>query len=335
MNYGRVARICLLPAILVLLAAAVLPGLADEDEKKIAGVMGRIVEEFNSGDYEGIYGMFNEIMQSRTKKEDAVAIFTKLSGAFGKIVKVSEAQMLNPLEATFVLTFERGIVDARLLLDSGDKVAGLNLAPRPPAAKVPERQTVQLRLPFEGTWLVLAGGDNPVQNEHVQGHPSQRYAYDFVAAGPDGKHFKTEGKTNADYYAFGRKVLAPADGVVVEIISGVRDNRPGVSNPFVHLGNMVVIKHATGEYSLLGHLKYASILVSRGASVKMGQQIALCGNSGAVKEPQLHYSVMNTNNPVEATGIKALFRRIKVIRDGQASVKTDFMPVKGDLVAHN
>ena len=36
----------------------------------------------------------------------------------------------------------------------------------------------------------------------------------MLGVGPDGKTHKGEGRRNEDYYAFGRKVLSPGDGVV-------------------------------------------------------------------------------------------------------------------------
>ena len=251
----------------------------------------------------------------------------------GKVTKVGPPQEVTVSEASFVLYFARDIMDARLALDSNDLVAGLQFKVRPPAAPVPNRQTTILRLPFEGAWVTLAGGETPAQNYHVSGHPSQRFAYDFAAQGTDGLRYKNLGKKNEDYYCFGRKVLAPAAGTVTDVISGVRDNNPGQTNPFVYMGNAVIIKHKTGEYSVLAHLKYGSIVVKPGLQVKAGQPIGLTGNSGLCNEPQLHYSLQNQADIVGATGIRALFGRIKVTRDGSAKTKTDYLPIKGDLVS--
>jgi len=322
----------LVPVILILLIPVALAVLAD-DATRFTAVMDQIVANLNSGNYEAIYGLFNEVMIGKTPKEKAVVAFAALTEKLGKVTKVGPAEAVTVTEARFVLTFERGIVDVQLALDSDDRLAGLALGVRPLAAKVPDRQSTPLRLPFEGTWLTLWGGETPSQNYHVSGHPGQRFAYDFVATGADGLHYKNQGKKNEDYYAFGRKVLAPGDGIVTDIISGVRDNQPGVPNPFISMGNAVIIQHQAGEYSLLAHLKFVSIVVARGQKVKAGQLIGLCGNSGSAGEPQLHYSLANSPILVEATGIKTLFRQVKVTAGGVTKVKTDYSPVKGDLVS--
>ena len=318
-------------ALAALIVSAAMPIMAD-DATRFKTAMDQIIANLNSANYEAIYGMFNEVMAGKTPKEKAVGTFSTLVEKLGKVIKVSAPEVVTVDEARFVLTFERGIVDAQIALDSNDKIAGLGLGLRPPAAKVPDRQSTPLRLPFEGTWMTTAGGETPSQSYHVSGHPSQRFAYDFVVLGPDGQHYKNLGKKNEDYYAYGRKVLAPADGVVTDIVSGIRDNTPGRPNPFNMMGNAVIIQHKTGEYSLLAHLKFGSIAVGRGAKVKAGQLIALCGNSGSSVEPQLHYSLANSSTQVEATGIKTLFRRVKVTSNGETKIRTDYSPVKGDLV---
>ncbi|MFZ5468428.1 MAG: GSU2403 family nucleotidyltransferase fold protein [Myxococcota bacterium] len=66
----------------------------------------------------------------------------------------------------------------------------------------------------------------PSLNKHID-HKSQRRAADLVVVGPNGKTFRTDGKSNADYLAYGQKVLAVGDGTVVTAIDGVPDNAPG------------------------------------------------------------------------------------------------------------
>jgi hypothetical protein len=39
-----------------------------------------------------------------------------------------------------------------------------------------------------------------------------------------------------DYFAFGQELVAPADGVVTDVIKGVADNRPGVVKNFADMG---------------------------------------------------------------------------------------------------
>lgn len=317
--------------ILAVLALAIVP-VSAQDEARFNAVMEQIVASYNSGNYEAIHAMFNEPAAATTTKEKTAAFFKGLADKLGRITKTSPPDVIDVMRASFVLYLERGIIDAQLILDSSDRIAGLVMKPRMPAAKVPDRQTSVLRLPFEGQWFTLWGGETATQNQHVVGHRSQRFACDFVVHGPDGKSYKNEGKKNEDFYAFGRKVLAPAAGTVVDIISGIRDNKPGQPNPYYLMGNAVIILHRPGEYSFIGHLKFGSIAVKRGDKVKAGQLIGLCGNSGAITEPQIHYSLMNSMSLSEATGIKTLFKRVRVTKNGSTKTVSDYLPVKGDLV---
>src|SRR5206468_11320511 len=126
---------------------------------------------------------------------------------------------------------------------------------------------------------VYWGGDTRELNHHHD-VPNQRFALDLLGVGEDGKTQKGDGSRNEEFYAFGREVLAPADGTVIEVIEGVRDNTPGSMNPYSALGNCVVIQHRTEEVSMLAHLKRGSIVVKVGDNVKRGQLLGKCGNSG-------------------------------------------------------
>jgi murein DD-endopeptidase MepM/ murein hydrolase activator NlpD len=48
---------------------------------------------------------------------------------------------------------------------------------------------------------------------------------------------------NSDYLAYGREVLAAADGEVVTVIDGVPENEPGSMNAYFAMGNVVFIRH--------------------------------------------------------------------------------------------
>jgi murein DD-endopeptidase MepM/ murein hydrolase activator NlpD len=61
--------------------------------------------------------------------------------------------------------------------------------------------------------------------------------------------------------------------------------KPGAGNP---AGNHVVLDHGNGEFSLLAHLQKGSLRVKAGDTVKAGQPLGLCGNSGNTSEPHLH-----------------------------------------------
>ena len=88
--------------------------------------------------------------------------------------------------------------------------------------------------------------------------------------------------------------MAPADGIVQEIIDHIDDNEIGKNNTAQNWGNTIVIKHAEGLYTKLSHLKKNSFKTSKGAYVKRGDIVASCGNSGRSPEPHLHMQVQAT-----------------------------------------
>jgi murein DD-endopeptidase MepM/ murein hydrolase activator NlpD len=179
--------------------------------------------------------------------------------------------------------------------------------------------------------MVFWGGDTRELNQHHD-VTNQRFALDLLGVGEDGKTHKDEGKANEDYFAFSRQILAPAEGIVTDVINGVRDNTPGSMNPYSALGNAVFIEHREHEVSVLAHLKLDSIKVKVGDKVIKGQVIALCGNSGNSSEPHLHYHLQNTPIIQDGTGIKPCFQSVTLIQDGKKEPKTNYSPTKGEII---
>lgn len=157
---------------------------------------------------------------------------------------------------------------------------------------------------------------------------AQKNAFDIVVKDTKGNSFKTDGKSNEDYYAFGREIIAPSDGQVVLVVDGVKDNKPGEFNPIYIPGNTVIIKTANNEYQFFAHFKQHSIKVAEGQKIKQGQALGLCGNSGNSSEPHLHFHIQNVENMNIATGVKCYFDKIMV--NGQ--MKIDYSPIKGDQI---
>jgi len=62
-------------------------------------------------------------------------------------------------------------------------------------------------------------------------------------------------------------------------------------------GNLMILEHGDGFYSLYGHLEAA--IASRGRYVDMGQAIALSGNSGISSGPHLHFEIRNGEFPID------------------------------------
>jgi murein DD-endopeptidase MepM/ murein hydrolase activator NlpD len=146
---------------------------------------------------------------------------------------------------------------------------------------------------------------------------AQRYAYDFVVADEAGKRHRADGTHTEHYFCYGEPVLAPADGVVIHVRDGVRD-APWVGTGWVDWlcrdfgGNSVTLQHAEGEYSHSAHLIPGSIPVRPGESIRCGQRIGLCGNSGHSTEPHLHFQVQDHPDFFEAFGLPIAFSSCRV-----------------------
>jgi murein DD-endopeptidase MepM/ murein hydrolase activator NlpD len=156
-------------------------------------------------------------------------------------------------------------------------------------------QTRNYRLPVEGTWTVING--SPIRKYSHSWFPAtQRYAYDFVITDDEGRSRPENTDTSIEnYYCYDQPVLAPADGIVVDVHDG--DPELGRAGGFSHplkrsiTGNKVTIQHAEGEYSSLAHLIAGSIIVEPGEHVERGEQVGRCGHSGNSSEPHLHFQL--------------------------------------------
>lgn len=314
----------------ILLSTAMFAQQSTPDRfQKIAG---RIVESFNAGDFKGVQSDFSRAMLDAVPLEKLSQVSRELVSQFGRIQKLDPPRLTSPNTAIFTTRFERGVLDMIIALDAQDKIIGLQFVPHMPTAPAPERNSTTLSLPFKDAWSVAWGGDTRELNYHND-TPNQRFAFDFVVVDGSGKTFKGKGARNEDYYAFGREVLAPGDGIVTDVISGVRDNTPGSMNPYSGLGNAVFIQHGEQEVSVLAHLKLGSMRVKVGDKVQRGQVIGLCGNSGNSSEPHLHYHLQNSILIQDAVGIKCYFQIATVMKEGKKEKKMNYSPVRGEIVS--
>lgn len=186
----------------------------------------------------------------------------------------------------------------------------------------------QLILPFKGTWFVSNGGRTPETNNHIRpaesGPQNQLYAYDFRTENTGNE------KTLEDYPAFGKEVVSPGDGVVVQIIDGSVDVLPGERDRSVGVGNAIIIDHQNGEYSLFCHFKHNSIKVNVGDKVKQGDVMGQCGNTGNTSQPHIHFNLQDGPFMHTAKALPAQFAKITV--DGK--VKTNYEPIRGQHVSN-
>lgn len=173
---------------------------------------------------------------------------------------------------------------------------------------------VRYILPFEEEWLTVNGGTNK-ENSHSWNILKQRYAYDFIIVNDQGKSYKNDGKNLDDYYCYKKEVLSPADGIIVELQNSIKDYKK-VGDYSIDWktkdfrGNYVIIKHAIGEYSFIAHFNYKSIRVKNNETVKRGQIIGLCGNTGHSTEPHIHIHLQNNKSFWNAAGLPIRFSNV-------------------------
>jgi len=150
-----------------------------------------------------------------------------------------------------------------------------------------------LTLPFKAgqNWLVFWGGHSTYDNYHAD-TSSQRFAYDFFVTN-QGKYYEGDGSQNEDHFCFGQSIVSPGSGVIVEMVKDIHDNNPGIENTEQPYGNYIIIDHANGEYSIMGHFKQDSLIGAIGDYVLRGEYLGDCGNSGFSDLPHLHYHLAN------------------------------------------
>lgn len=325
-------KIIFLSAFALFCAATVFGQTASEKVQKMAQLF---VSAYEAKDYARIDSQFNREMKAAVPNEKFKEFLDNLKSNFGKIIKLDSPNFVAPSVANFPVEFERGKMVLFIALDAQGKIGGLSITTPPPVKpKNTSRNQTRLALPFRGEWLIVWGGDTVEQNQH-RNAPNQRFAFDILKVNEKGSTHAGDGWKNEDFYAFGQEIIAPADGTVIYAVDGVHDNKPGESNRMFLPGNTIIVKHRENEYSLFAHFKQNSIRVKVGDKVTKNQVLGLCGNSGNSSEPHLHFQVQNTAFFEDEGSMKTFFERITVKSGDKIESKTDYSPVKGDIVTQN
>ncbi len=296
----------------------------NEKYKKVALIFESL---YNQNDYESIFNMFDANMKAALPVEKTKSFFSENVNAPSGLIKKMEFYKLKQSAHIYKTTFERSTMDVLISLDSDDKINGFYISPYKPS-DLPklERNTSEVRLPFNEEWFVFWGGLTVDENYHVA-YENQKYAYDLLLV-KDGKSFQGDAKDNNSYFVFGKEIISPCDAKVVKVIRGVHDNIPGELNPAQLTGNTIILETKQKEYILFAHMKEKSIQVEEGQIVKTGDLLGLCGNSGNTSEPHLHLSLQNIIDMPTATGAKLYFNKILV----NGKIKENYIPVKGDKI---
>ena len=164
------------------------------------------------------------------------------------------------------------------------------------AARFPGGHSLEITLPFRGTWLCTQGNDGPHTHRELW-----RHAWDFEVRDANGSLFEGTGAERESYHCYRLPVLAVAPGTVVGLRNDVSDNAIGNMNVDDRFGNYVVLQHAPGLYSLLAHLEPGSIRVALGQQLARGSLLGLVGNSGRSPRPHLHFNLQASPEPGAAT----------------------------------
>ena len=184
---------------------------------------------------------------------------------------------------------------------------------------------IHLMPPFWGEWTIQQGYNG------VYTHKEQfQHALDFVIT-YNGLTYKGNGSQLEDYYCYNKLILSPGYGTVVKIIDNIEDNAIGDVNTINNWGNTIVIKHSEFLYSQLSHLKAGSFKVTEGTFVKMGQPIALVGNSGRSPEPHIHFQVQ-AYPYVGSPTIEYPFARYLIKTNYSKTLKIFSIPKQNDII---
>jgi len=92
------------------------------------------------------------------------------------------------------------------------------------------------------------------------------------------------------------------DGIDIDVPEGTSVHAGAAGEVFFYgeqpgYGNVLVLEHTDGYYSMYGHL--SSALVAAGRYVEIGQEIALSGNTGISSGPHLHFEIRNGEFPID------------------------------------
>ena len=109
------------------------------------------------------------------------------------------------------------------------------------------------------------------------------------------KAYRTDGKTNEDWYGWMEPVLAPFDGTVVRTHINPIVNSPGqLGKP---PASFVLFKHDDGTMVLIAHV--TDITVKVGDKVTAGQPFAKVGNNGFGRSPHIHVGAWRDKTPLQ------------------------------------
>jgi hypothetical protein len=107
--------------------------------------------------------------------------------------------------------------------------------------------------------------------------------------------YRSDGRSNEDWYGWMEPVLAPFDGTVVRIHINPVVNNPGqLGKP---PASFVLFRNDDGTMVLIAHV--ADITVKDGDRVTAGQPFAKVGNNGFGRSPHIHVGAWRERTPLQ------------------------------------
>ncbi|MBU2278029.1 MAG: M23 family metallopeptidase [Gammaproteobacteria bacterium] len=143
---------------------------------------------------------------------------------------------------------------------------------------------------------------------------ARRFAIDWKIL-QDDTQFAGDGRDTKSYFAYGKPVLAVADGIVVVAKDGFPDNIPRTAAGFETAlpvtmdnlaGNTVILDLGDGQFAHYAHLQPGSVRVKVGDKITGGTVLANIGNSGDSRWPHLHFQISTTPDILASEGLPFL-----------------------------
>ena len=238
-------------------------------------------------------------------------------GGRGPIRVYHEGRALLALGAAFALAlgaawcvWRRPFRQGRRLRGLGSLALAIGLAQWPlpyPTSREQRPSALAFRLPVEGEWRTVHGGEGREANLYSVLTHDRRYALVLVREA-NGSTRRAEASAATfrpqDFLAWGSSVLAPAAGRVVAVRDGLADADSPAGRPAdPPFGNRVVIEVAPGEFLFLCNLAPGSVTVRTGDEVAAGQvigRVGFSGRPGLTREP--HVALHLATRPEDGWG---------------------------------
>ncbi len=192
----------------LLLLIGALPAFSQAEKVESRYAAARFKTYHNNNKADSIYTLFSPDMQAALPADKAREFLTSLKSQAGAIKSMAFNRYEGPY-ASYITVFEKGTFVVNIALDTNHKVNGFFVQPHTDdRLPKPERNVTKLNLPFKEEWTVVWGGDTRELNYHVE-NTAQKNAFDMIIKDNTGKSYRKDGKTNEDYYAFGKPLFAP------------------------------------------------------------------------------------------------------------------------------